>query len=330
MKHTVSAPYTKVIRRHTATFRRLAHRGVAKAKSDLAKAKSGFTKATSSQELAKHLPKNPNNDLLFEISNQALHVSTDEPVSLLETLKLLVSPGSEKQPRTRALIQLTHRLMPKLTQHYAKRTISRMAKLSPNQPKLIAHGTAHNIFLINIKSKQYALKVNVHSQRIKSDLARRNLYDNIKADASKIHSWFGHIPGLIPKQQVVILNAPPMNRPAVVTIQPYIAGEKTDLFSLNDTKLTELLAQKPYLKAPLLSFATETTHIFKRTHQAPELAGDDNLAFISKPGRKTRLMLLDANYVLTPSRSRAWHRPARSLHYARLTYLKKLTKLLKK
>lgn len=265
-------------------------------------------------------------DLLFELSNQAVRSLKDEPAPIPETLKLLISPGSEKQPRARALIQLTHRLFPKLTLRYAQLATSRVPKLSLSKPKLVANGSAHNIFLINIKDKQYALKVNVHSQRLKSDLARRELLDNIKTDVCKIRSWFGHIPGFLPRQTVTVLKAPPMNRPAVVTIQPYMGGDKIDIFSLSEPKLLELLEAKPYLKTSFISFVSQLKHIFRRTHEAPELAGEGNLVLVTQPRRRTRLMLLDANYVITPARSRAWHRPARSLHYARIRYLLKVLK----
>lgn len=287
-------------------------------------------------KLARRLPRDPASALLFELSNQAVRATSDQPAPLPETLKLLISPGSEKQPRARALIQLTHRLLPKLTLRYAQLTTSRVAKLSPYKPKLIAHGTAHNIFLINIpckagsgsagKDKQYALKVNVHSQRLKTDLARRDLWENIKTDATKIRSWFGHIPGFLPHQTVTILNAPPMNRPAVVTIQPYIEGDKTDVFSLSKTKLLELLEQKPYLRTSFTAFINQLRHISRRTHEAPELAGEGNLVFVTNKGRKTCLMLLDANYVITPSRSRALYPALRGLHYARIRYLLKILK----
>lgn len=314
MKRSQLPPYRQVINRQVEALRGIAHE---------------MAQAASPRALAKRLPKNPQSDLLFEISNQALHASTDEPASLLESFKLLISPGSEKQPRTRALIQITHRFLPKLTTHYAHRTVNRVNKLSPNQPRLIAHGTAHNVFLISIKGKQYALKVNVHSQRIKSDLARHNLLENIQTDAAKVHSWFGHIPGFLPHQTVTILKSPPMNRPAVVTIQPYIDGEKIDFFSLSQNQLFRLFQQKPYLKTIFVAFASSLNRLLRHTREAPELAGDGNLVFVSKPKAKTKLMLLDANYVITPARSRSWHRPARSLHYARIRYLQKLAKHIK-
>ena len=198
------------------------------------------------------------NDLLFEIGNQALHTTTDTPTPFLHTLKLLISPGTQRLGRSHALIQLTHRFLPNLTKRYAKSTLSKVTKLSPNHPRLIAHGNAHNIFLVTTRGKQHALKVNVHSQRVNSDLTRQSILESTKTDIKTINSWFGHISGFVPKQQVAILKAPPMNHPAVITIQPYIAGEKTDLFSLTETKLLELLTQKPYLKSPLFAFASST------------------------------------------------------------------------
>ncbi len=335
MRHKNRASYSRVIRRQIDAWRERAQEVATTAQLSLAKAKLDLDKATSSYELAKHLPKNSHNDLLFEIGNQALHTSTDTPTPLLQTIKLLISPGTQKLGRSHALIQLTHRFLPGITKHYAHRTVNRISKLSPNQPRLIAHGNAHNIFLVSTpsnsgkKGKQHALKVNVHSQRVKSDYARQSILESTIADVKKIHSWFGHIKGFLPKQQVVILNSPPMNRPAVVTIQPYIEGEQTDLFSLSEDKLIELLECKPYLKPTLIAFANQVTRTFRRTHQATELAGDGNLVFINKSGQKTRLMLLDANYIITPARSRSWNRSGRSHHYAHLNYLKKIAKQLR-
>lgn len=165
-----------------------------------------------------------------------------------------------------------------------------------DQPTIVAHGREQQVYKINVNGEPLALKLNM-------DLRGADLNSliqqatKIKNEHKRMQGWYGHIPGFIPDERILILHGPPFSFPTVAAIQPFIDGDFHCFFEdFTQEQLVDLMREDQELGKNFMLFAERFQEIAQEEQEYPDLLANGNLAIVSNDD-KHQLVFIDPHVI---------------------------------
>ena len=166
---------------------------------------------------------------------------------------------------------------------------------APVDIQLIAFGTGAAVFRIFWKGEDNVLRIYRKSVgRSRSGLLE--IAAHYKGNYEMMISWYGNSPGLVPPMEFLILEGMPLIGPVAASLQPYIHGEKQDLFEdYTDDELMELFSKNDFVREQFIYFAQQTIYQWNERKTCFDFLGRQNLMLVTHAG-DCRLRLPDCGF----------------------------------
>lgn len=225
--------------------------------------------------------------------------------TIQENLAALLDGNSSKFSRTVALLSLVRRLAPiELKYNYQKEDLA----VSPDRYEFkegaIGRGGENDVYLLEAQNEDapsWVIKVNRQDRGDVAQLTARA--KEIKADYEDIKESFRDLPDLIPPEYTAIMTDPRDNKPAIITLQPYLGRDLRDLFRKTETDpVGATVRANPNLQADLRNFLRINEEKLQSSGKMIDLIGPRNLVLV-KSGGQDRLLVLDPHLISNPLRS---------------------------
>lgn len=156
----------------------------------------------------------------------------------------------------------------------------------------LGFGSGVTVFRCGGDAGNYVLKV----YRLSLGCAPRVLLERARAYReryARICSWYAGVDGLVPPSSHLVIQAPLLGLPAVACLQPYLAGERHDLFAEHaDKDLLELLERDEEFRNRFVAFAQATLRLRDTQGLCIDLLGHGNLSVV-RAGGQASLSLID-------------------------------------
>lgn len=239
-------------------------------------------------------------DLMHELASRYVYKAFDA------VLTARVAAGGERSARrvTVSNYRLVHLAVSAATRH-APAAMQRVARwleryehlpLGTSAASLLSYGTGVTVFLLRgvaggASEPPLVLKVMRRSlgQRLHVLLAQMEEY---RTRYRMVARWYDGCDLIVPLQ-FLILRGPLLGLPAVAAVQPFIDGERWDLFDYgSDAQLVALFRTHPSLRDQFCRFASRTAAMVAETSRCVDFVGKDNLLLVNTPDGP-RLQLID-------------------------------------
>jgi hypothetical protein len=168
-----------------------------------------------------------------------------------------------------------------------------------NRVELMSYGSGATVFLLRGHSHDQVLKV------YRESLGRDRegvmaVIDYYRSKYETVRAWYNGRVQLVPPAQFLILHGPILKRPAAAILQPYIDGDKHDLFEdFNDEALLELVRQDTFLAEQFVFFVRRTLSVYTDQGLCLDFVGRDNLMLV-RNDNGWRLLIID-NGIFEPA-----------------------------
>jgi hypothetical protein len=204
------------------------------------------------------------------------------------------SPVSSHYDRVGAAVHALDRLFPGAAGGLSARLLGsgEMLPLAFDSIRLLGYGSGATAFLLRRGEERLVLKVYRRSLgRPPRQLAR--VAAELAAKVRTVAGWYGRPYGLPLPGHHLILRGPLRDAAAVALVQPFVAGEKRDLFQdATDDELLSLAAADPDFGRRLAFFAARTAEIARQEDRCLDFIGRHNVA-LARQGDGWALRVLD-------------------------------------
>lgn len=218
-----------------------------------------------------------------------------EPVGT--ELRTLLRPRSANYERVAALAGAIERLWPGMAQRFS-RSLLRTEKLplasaTSDSIRLLGYGSGSTVFLLpHAAAAPLVLKVYRRSLGHSPDMLQR-IAHFFTAKYRTVQHWYGGPLNLVPPASYFLLNSPLLSTPAVGMLQPYIGGQKRDLFEdYTAEELLDLLRTDAGLCRQFRFFARRTMEFYRTENCCVDFLGRENV-MLNKQDGGWRLLVLD-------------------------------------
>lgn len=131
----------------------------------------------------------------------------------------------------------------------------------------------------------------------------------LRARHQRVCAWYAGLRIAVPVDYLV-LQGPPLDQPAVAGLQPYVRGEKWDLFDLvRAGGFAARLREHPLLRDQFRTFVERTLGVLHTEDGCLDLIGRDNLLVVRRDGR---LQLRVIDYGIIDLKRERVERPQRA------------------
>lgn len=212
---------------------------------------------------------------------------------LLTQLGSILSPPSSHYKKVTSLVNLVDTVFPG-TARRASNFLCRPRYLpfATVRVRLLGYGSGSTVCLLERENGPKVLKI--YRRSLGKDLQELlKLADIFRGKYEAISSWYGGPWSPVLRADFLILRGPLLGRPAVGCLQPYIGGEKKDLFrDFSYDELISLMQENNALRAQFVFFAKRTIHLYATESLCVDLLGNGNL-IVTTNGNTLGLQLID-------------------------------------
>ena len=167
---------------------------------------------------------------------------------------------------------------------------------APVDIQLIAYGTGAAVLKLGWKDGDKVLRIYRKSVG-KSHSGLLEIAGHYKKNYERMLTWYGDSPGLVPPMEFMVLRGSPLIGPVAASLQPYIHGEKKDLFEdFSDDELLQLFVEDHGLREQFLYFAKQTIHQWEDRTMCFDFLGRQNVMLVTQEGHYN-LCLPDYGFV---------------------------------
>lgn len=202
-------------------------------------------------------------------------------------------PDSSRFNRAASIVRIIDRVIPGVSKRLSRRIyINSQFPWSPVSTELIARGSGAAVFKLNWSSGPKVVRIYRRSLGHSLDglLRVASYYQN---RYRLLCGWYGGSLGLIPEMEFLVLKGPHLVGPVAASLQPYIHGQKSDLFlDFSDEELLRLLKAHPLVREQFLFFARQTLRQWDEGKMCLDFLGKQNVMIVNQGG-KHRLCLPD-------------------------------------
>lgn len=158
--------------------------------------------------------------------------------------------------------------------------------------KLIASGSGAAVFRLGGEYGDKVLRLYRRSLgKNSSGLLETARY--YKRNYETVLSWYGSMPDLVLPMEFMVLEGLPLIGPVAASLQPYICGNKHDLFEdYSDDELWSLLEANDHLRHQFIFFAKQTICQWSERKVCYDLLGRENVMLVNEAGNY-RLYIVD-------------------------------------
>jgi hypothetical protein len=213
--------------------------------------------------------------------------------SLLNQLRVALFQRASKHKRTVSTVNLIDSVIPGI----ANRISSWMYKKnrfpwSPVDIELIASGSGAAVFKLNWEKGDTVLRIYRKSLG-KSLPGLLEMAEYYKRNYETVLSWYGAARDLVLPMEFLVLQGLPLIGPIAASLQPYVNGQKQDLFEdFSDGELLKLFAVNDHVREQFLLFAKQTLSQWAEGDICYDFVGRENLMLV-KRGGTYRLHIVD-------------------------------------
>ena len=153
------------------------------------------------------------------------------------------------------------------------------------ETELIASGTGAAVFRVSWRGAEKVLRIYRRSLgKPLGGLLQVAAY--YKSNYEMLLSWYGSSAGLVLPMDFLVLQGPSLVGPVTASLQPYIHGQKYDLFEdFSDNELLALLAKNDPLRQQFLCFAGQTLLQWHDHKMCFDFLGRDNIMLVDQSGK---------------------------------------------
>lgn len=154
----------------------------------------------------------------------------------------------------------------------------------PVSSELIARGSGAAVFKLNWGNGAKVLRIYRRSLGHSTDrLLRVAAY--YKNRYRILLNWYGGPLNLMPPIDFLVLRGPRLVGSVAASLQPYIHGQKQDLFEdFTDDELLQLLREKPFVRGQFLFFARQILRQWKEEKMCLDILGNQNVMLVNQGG----------------------------------------------
>lgn len=219
-----------------------------------------------------------------------------------ELLKSLGSRQSPKQERLVASMNFVGRVVPGFEEFCAKHlTSTDKFPVRSSYPLIYARSGENVVFVVGGNSQEtteghpYVMKVNRESVgKPRKELEK--IASRTRTEYELIRSWYECIPGFVPPELTIITHSHRKSLPAVVTLQPFIAGKKRGIFEDFTGEGLTLELNSNGLKEKFIGFAQRTLERFHETGDSIDILGEANVMVVENHSTAS-LVLIDPHNI---------------------------------
>jgi hypothetical protein len=229
---------------------------------------------------------------VFKSIDAAIIAHLKPKQSALKTLMTILDPRTSNYERVAALVSLSDVILPGMSLRIS-RSLSRSSHLPflGSTIELINYGSGSSVFLLGEGGKKVLKMYRRSLGRNIDDLLY--IAKEFKTKYEMISSWYAGPYSFIIPTTFLVLHGPALDAPAAAAIQPYIHGEKIDLFNdLTDEALVSLLQQDEYLKKQFIFFAQKTLEVYEQYGLCHDFMGRENMKLVRTESR-SQLVIID-------------------------------------
>ncbi len=209
-----------------------------------------------------------------------------------ECLRGLLSPRSPRSTRVASLVQLVDAMLPGAASAASRRLLRPGRLPFAAEAELLASGSGSTVLLL--RADPPSLVVKAYRRTVGSgpdELARLAL--GYRGKFETVSSWYREDGRLVVPGSFLVLHGPLLARPAVACVQPYLEGEKRDLFEdFDDSELARLIASGDRLGRQIRFFARRTLEVRAACGLCVDLLGAGNVT-VTGVGESRALRLID-------------------------------------
>jgi hypothetical protein len=188
--------------------------------------------------------------------------------------------------RTASMVHLVESLVPGFA-NSSSSWIYRNSRFPwvPVETELIASGAGTAVFKVSWQGAEKVLRIYRRSLgKPRSGLLRVAAY--YKNNYETMLSWYGSSPGLVLPIDFMVLEGPPLVGPVAASLQPYIRGQKCDLFEdFQDEELLALLKENDHLREQFFCFAEQTLLQWQEQKMCFDFLGRQNIMVVREGGK---------------------------------------------
>ena len=241
--------------------------------------------------------------------------------STLDYIRSVLNPRTSNYDRVASTANLIAGICPSLSKRTFKFLLrSQQLPFRQCAIELMNYGSGSTVFLMTVGGEQRVVKV------FRRSLGRNRpglmaIAHEFISKYRLVASWYKD---LVPPTQFLILNGPILGRPAVALVQPYLDGEKKDLFRdfLHD-ELVSLMQNHPLLNEQIRFFAKQTLYCHEKLNLCLDFLGRENVMVLKSKDTFT-LHIIDNGYFALE----AFHREKPEMLDQIEEYILKLKRLL--
>lgn len=227
--------------------------------------------------------------IIYAVLLSSLQPSPEPPVPR----KLFRRSDHSRYNRAVSIVHMLDRVIPGVSRRLS-RSIYGNSRFpwSPVSTELIARGSGAAIFKLNWSHGPKVVRIYRRSLgRSLAGLLKVAGY--YQSRYRMLSYWYGGPLGLIPEMEFLVLQGPYLVGPVAASLQPYIHGQKRDLFQdFTDDELLLLLKEKPFIREQFLFFAKQTLCQWEEGKMCLDFLGRQNVMVVNQGG-KHRLVLPD-------------------------------------
>ncbi len=163
---------------------------------------------------------------------------------------------------------------------------------APVDIELIAAGSGAAVFRLKWKHGDKVLRIYRKSLG-KSSRGLLSIAKYYKRNYEMVLAWYGNSLELMLPMEFLVMQGLPLIGPVAASLQPYVHGQKQDLFrDFSDDELLRLLQENNYLRDQFIFFAQQTIQQWTERRLCYDLLGRENI-MLAKEGTNLRLRIVD-------------------------------------
>jgi hypothetical protein len=154
----------------------------------------------------------------------------------------------------------------------------------PVDTELIAYGSGAAVFEVNWRNSKKALRI--YRKSLGKPLSGLiGIAGHYKRNYETLLSWYGGSPGLVLPMDFLVYSGLPFAIPVAASLQPYVHGQKQDLFEdLSEDELLGLLETNDRLREQFIFFARQTLRQWEEQKICFDFVGRENLMLVNQEG----------------------------------------------
>jgi hypothetical protein len=242
---------------------------------------------------------------IYKAADAVLTAPLREAEPLNATLHTMLQPRSANYERVAALVRTADHLWPGVADRLSHSLLRRgnlpLAAATSETIRLLGYGSGSTVFLLERAAAPgqppLVLKVYRRSLGHSPEMLQR-IAHFFTAKYRTVQHWYGEsgptaTRNLVPPASYFLLNSPLLGTAAVGMLQPYIGGQKRDLFEdFTADQLLDLLRADAHLCRQFRFFARRTLEFYWAENCCVDFLGRENVMLNEQDGG-WRLLVLD-------------------------------------